>query len=216
MPPKIRDDTGERYGSLTVLSILKIDGRHKRLCKCDCGNHTLVLRANLTSGRQVSCGCQKSAAAAARMRSRTPDETGNRYGRLVVIERAGLDRRSLMWRCRCDCGRETLVRGHRLRGGEAISCGCFASPRKPNPTGPEHHQWKAERVGYRALHMWLRKHKAKTGACSRCGAERYTEWANVAENREHSRDLDDYVEVCKPCHMRMDGHPWVAAGRPAQ
>jgi len=203
------DDTGQRYGKLMVLAVVRVEEKFKRLCKCDCGNHALVDRASLTRGLQISCGCYKNEKASERFRRRTPDETGNRYGRLTVIERAGMEGRTLLWRCQCDCGRETLVRANRLRNGMTVSCGCYAPPRAPGPTGDKHHQWKAEKVGYHALHTWLKKHKVKTGTCSLCGAERYTEWANRNPGREHSRDLEDYIEVCKPCHMRMDGHPWV-------
>jgi len=51
------------------------------------------------------------------------DETGNRYGRLLVLKRA--DKRSCVyWLCRCDCGKEHTALGSNLRGGRAQSCGC--------------------------------------------------------------------------------------------
>ena len=54
------------------------------------------------------------------------DETGNRYGRLTVIGFAGVgaEKRAL-WRCRCDCGRETVLPGNNLRSGNTKSCGCL-------------------------------------------------------------------------------------------
>ena len=54
------------------------------------------------------------------------DEVGNRYGRLVVIERVknSSDRRA-MWRCKCDCGNEAIVSGDCLRWGQTKSCGCL-------------------------------------------------------------------------------------------
>jgi hypothetical protein len=53
------------------------------------------------------------------------DETGNRYGRLLVIrfKEIGVDRHA-HWECLCDCGRETIVKGASLREGESRSCGC--------------------------------------------------------------------------------------------
>lgn len=51
---------------------------------------------------------------------------GERFGRLVVVGpglRDGRGRAS--WRCKCDCGRETLVSGIRLRLGQKRSCGCL-------------------------------------------------------------------------------------------
>ena len=57
--------------------------------------------------------------------SRVKDETGNRYGRLTVIERAGSTSGGIaLWKCRCDCGNETVVAGSKLRNGLTVSCGC--------------------------------------------------------------------------------------------
>lgn len=55
------------------------------------------------------------------------NETGNHYGRLTVIQFDHYDaRREAYWRCRCDCGNETVTRGRCLRTGETQSCGCIA------------------------------------------------------------------------------------------
>ena len=53
------------------------------------------------------------------------DLTGQRFGKLVVIEYAGRnERRESLWRCICDCGNESIVRGDVLRRGTTESCGC--------------------------------------------------------------------------------------------
>lgn len=58
------------------------------------------------------------------------DLTGRRFGRLVVIERAGSHyspsfQSRPLWRCRCDCGAECVVAGDSLRDGRTKSCGCL-------------------------------------------------------------------------------------------
>lgn len=57
------------------------------------------------------------------------DMTGMRFGRLTVMERDGTYRSRWqsvpLWRCRCDCGKETVVRGDSLRFGRTMSCGCL-------------------------------------------------------------------------------------------
>jgi hypothetical protein len=54
------------------------------------------------------------------------DETGNRYGRLVVASFDHVDNRgNARWNCHCDCGNDTVQRGSVLRRGETVSCGCF-------------------------------------------------------------------------------------------
>jgi hypothetical protein len=63
-------------------------------------------------------------------RSRSKYYAGQRFGRLILLEREGyfLHRggsRSTAWRCRCDCGNELVVQSGRLSGGNTTSCGCY-------------------------------------------------------------------------------------------
>lgn len=55
------------------------------------------------------------------------DITGQRFGRLVAIERTEKKGSSghLYWRCKCDCGNECLVTSSNLRNGSTKSCGCL-------------------------------------------------------------------------------------------
>jgi hypothetical protein len=55
------------------------------------------------------------------------DITGKRFGRLVVLERVPwlLRHNAVDWKCLCDCGTETIVRGTSLRQGDSKSCGCL-------------------------------------------------------------------------------------------
>jgi 5-methylcytosine-specific restriction endonuclease McrA len=54
----------------------------------------------------------------------TKNEIDNRYGHLVVIERANNDLfNNAMWLCRCDCGNYILTQGSSLRRGKVKSCG---------------------------------------------------------------------------------------------
>lgn len=51
--------------------------------------------------------------------------TGQRFGRLTALSPAGKDNhRRFMWKCVCDCGRESLVRSGNLVQGNSRSCGC--------------------------------------------------------------------------------------------
>ena len=52
------------------------------------------------------------------------DLTGQRYGQLTVLGSAENIGSRTAWRCRCDCGRETVISTNRLRGGRTKSCGC--------------------------------------------------------------------------------------------
>lgn len=55
----------------------------------------------------------------------TQDETGKRYGRLVVEEPVSASNRGVKWKCRCDCGQSHNVLGVALRQGQVSSCGCL-------------------------------------------------------------------------------------------
>lgn len=55
------------------------------------------------------------------------DLTGQRFGRLTVIEKVPSKTSNARWKCLCDCGKETTVLGTTLRRGESRSCGCLRS-----------------------------------------------------------------------------------------
>lgn len=58
--------------------------------------------------------------------SKKIDLTGQRFGRLTVVEQAGRAKnRCIVWRCNCDCGETVIVTGDDLRRGHTKSCGCL-------------------------------------------------------------------------------------------
>ena len=59
------------------------------------------------------------------------DLTGNRYSNLVVLEKAYSENGVVIWKCKCDCGKITLVRGQNLKSGAVKSCGCLRINAKP-------------------------------------------------------------------------------------
>lgn len=64
---------------------------------------------------------------------RYKDITGLRSGKLTAIEYVGKDVHGYaLWKCKCDCGNEAIVRGTAMRREEVKSCGCL---HKPNLSG---------------------------------------------------------------------------------
>lgn len=53
--------------------------------------------------------------------------TGVRSGRLTAIEPTAKRARDggVIWRCRCDCGRDHYVKAAYLKAGKVLSCGCL-------------------------------------------------------------------------------------------
>ena len=71
--------------------------------------------------------------------------TGQRFGRLFVVEPLRVRPSKIDWKCRCDCGAVCTVSGTNLRRGKTQSCGCLrrdgnqavhghARRGKPSPT----------------------------------------------------------------------------------
>lgn len=121
------DLTGQRIGKLLVLSRAEnINNVIHWNCLCDCGNQVTRSSHYLkgTTQKEKSCGCIKG----------TPpnfvDLTGQRFGKLVVIEQADSvnsvgGQTKVCWRCKCDCGNTTIVKGNSLKTGMTRSCGCL-------------------------------------------------------------------------------------------
>jgi hypothetical protein len=55
------------------------------------------------------------------------DLTGNRVGRLIVLEVSPIRRNNrVTWECLCDCGKKTLVVSSNLIRKKILSCGCLS------------------------------------------------------------------------------------------
>ena len=68
---------------------------------------------------------------------RPKDLTGQRFGHLTVIELAGVSGTFRLWRCKCDCGNETVVRSSNLLMRRTTSCGCIRGRKYTDLTGEE-------------------------------------------------------------------------------
>lgn len=126
------DLTGQVFGRLTVLSrgddYISPTGNALPMwnCLCDCGNKVSVLGGSLKRGSSLSCGCLAKELTSSRS---LEDLSGKVFGKLTVLSRA-MDRvaksgtHSVMWLCRCECGKTTVVSASALKDGRQTSCGC--------------------------------------------------------------------------------------------
>ena len=69
------------------------------------------------------------------------DLTGQKFGRLTVIERAENKGRNVCWLCKCECGNEKVIVGGNLKSGKIMSCGCWNSEKSSERMGK---QWQDE------------------------------------------------------------------------
>ena len=126
--PGMTDLTGQRYGKLVCIRLLEekdASGNTQWVCRCDCGNTCIAALHQLRAGYKKSCGCL----------SHPPlkDYVGKRFHKLTVIEYAGKKNGMHRWRCRCDCGNETVVGQTLLQSGKTKSCGCLKREKRVDP-----------------------------------------------------------------------------------
>jgi hypothetical protein len=145
------DRSGQTFHRLTVLEDVgrTTNGMVIWRCRCECGNEVDVPGGRLQSGNTKSCGCWNLEQ---RSRLRLIDISGQRFGKLTVLERAGTNtHKKVLWRCRCDCGAEAVVTGNALALSTTKSCGCI-----PHGVGPDvqavlyliaHEGWNAVKIG---------------------------------------------------------------------
>ena len=70
----------------------------------------------------------------------------------------------------------------------------------------KHAQWAGDSVGYRGLHIWVRKHLGNPDTCEFCGKSGLKGHAIHWANKDHSykRNLGDWLRLCSRCHKKYD------------
>jgi len=68
--------------------------------------------------------------------------------------------------------------------------------------GEKNHLWKGDKVSYKVLHKWVRRHKPKPELCEECKVNLPEEISNISGN--YLRDLKDYRWLCIKCHRKKD------------
>jgi len=122
---RVIDITGKVYGRLTVLHRAGSDreGKATWAVRCECGTEKVVRGKHLRLGSILSCGCL-CAEIVSGLRKR--NLKGQKFGRLLALE--STDRRlrgCIVWRFKCDCGKEVDLPSHSVATGNTKSCGCL-------------------------------------------------------------------------------------------
>ena len=124
------DLTGKRFGKLIVIKSAGVKNKRRTWeCKCDCGNITFQPTYALIGGYIDSCGCTYKD-----IKFNKVDLTGFKIGHLTVLEKTRETGKNneYLYKCKCDCGNEILIRTSQLRYGEKLSCGCKYGERIKN------------------------------------------------------------------------------------
>lgn len=163
-------------------------------CKCDCGTIFIARGASLKAGNTKSCGCL----------TRSVKE-GDRYGRLVVLERVGIYGGAMPeWSCKCDCGVISIVVTGNLTSGNTRSCGCLLSNYDMTVKDKiSRHKFSHTDITY---DNWRKRVFEKDGYCCQCcgnfgvdlDAHHLDGWDWCQEKR---LDVSNGISLCRyDCH----------------
>lgn len=110
---------GKKFGMLTVVEKISEranNGSIQWKCKCDCGNECIRSTTGLhRTDRIQNCGCYNKTTRL------DLSIIGKKFGKLTVLEYIG----NSMYKCKCDCGNEKIIRRDSLTTGNTSSCGCI-------------------------------------------------------------------------------------------
>lgn len=110
------------------------------------------------------------------------DRTGDRFGRLVALERAGRNAlKKVLWKCRCDCGNVVLRTAGDLVTGNSVSCGCFLKERITKHGGWKNASYNTWRAMLRRCNNPNDKDYKRYGAV---GIKVCSEWHDYARFRD--------------------------------
>ncbi len=99
-------------------------------------------------------------------RSFRRDLTGQRFGRLTVLEFVPTAGKHSFWKCKCDCGNVKNIRSDVLLEGKTISCGCEKKKQdRINLVKNHSHKQSGKRIYYE----W----QGMKGRCYNSNNERY-------------------------------------------
>lgn len=128
--------------------------------------------------------------------SKRIDLTGEKFGRLKVIEYAGNNKAGkAKWKCQCNCKKIIITLGTDLISGHTTSCGCKRH---------EEHNKKARKHGGKHTRLYRIWHGMKNRTCNK-NAEEYkdyggrgigicTEWKSDFENFRNWAEKNGYKD----------------------
>ncbi len=186
-------------------------GSGKRvMCVCPiCGKEKSLVFNTANARNSTTCkGCTRN--------KRGLDKLlGKKFGRLLAISNKGYRKGILQILCRCDCGKETIVRASSLKNGNTKSCGCLAIDVNKARCGPLSSTYNHNLSDEQREFLDKQRHSGKTksfrkavkesdgNACVICDSEKQlvVHHLNGFKNNIDLRyDVDNGVTLCWTCH----------------
>ncbi len=118
------NETGEKFGKLLVIKILRNTKPTKVICVCDCGNVCISKKADVTSLHTQSCGCLQADTAS---KANTKDFSGFVSDTGVSLNTKAYKNKSgvWMWNCTCPlCKSSFVALPAKVLSNHTSSCGC--------------------------------------------------------------------------------------------
>lgn len=181
-------------------------GRLRMIVECICGKREPFAMTALVAGKIPTCYC-----------TRGNDQVGKRFGRLTIVA-ATSERRnsSIVFLCKCDCGKFTKTIISSLNRGNTSSCGCLQ--REVASARGKAGMPVSEVPGYATAHrkISLDYGLASEHECHGCKVRKADDWAydhldadEIVSTGTHggmtySLKPSHYMALCIPCHNKFD------------
>lgn len=137
----ISDYIGKRFGHLTVIGEAQKTHKYSNrfLLQCDCGNVISEQPTRVISGHKKTCGRNCSICRELQGTHHNFSEyIGEKDNELTVIGTVQ-GKRQTMLKCKCSCGKETLVLPYQFKSGAVQSCGCLRNTLDAKANGRSKH-----------------------------------------------------------------------------
>jgi len=139
------------------------------------------------------------------MSQKLKDRTGIRYDRLIVIKFLYIDyNRKSCWLCKCDCGKEVVVRGGDLQQGHTKSCGCLQRDMMKNQAGKNHSAYIHGKYSKETTNLKEQIRKRDKYTCQDCGITQNQIGRKLDVHHIDGDDTNNIEEnmitLCLGCH----------------
>lgn len=139
------------------------------------------------------------------------DRTGQKFGKLTVLEQSGRNTsKKVLWKCRCECGKETITDSGSLVTGNTTSCGCYLKERITKHGGWDKASYNTWRAMMRRCYNPKDKDYKRYGAIGVTVCERWRDYLNFAADMgepegDETLDRANVYGIYEPSNCRWAG-----------
>jgi hypothetical protein len=204
------------------VELLKKNSHSKIEYQCDeCG----VIKETPYSvfNRSNGCYCHKCQSQISGEERVDESIIGQRFNRLVVLEKSHRKNSRWYWLCQCDCGNQTSVSSKDLKNGNVGSCKCLQRERKiaavikfsKERIGTKHHRWnhnltpeerslrkRQTSIIKKISRACFERDKFKCCICEsnkKIHAHHLNSWKHFPDDRF---DITNLITLCDVCHKK--------------